>query len=845
MIPRVLFFVMITGSGMVAPGWAQRPDHQFPKVDRYLRTLREDPAADNRKQAVQYLHYSAARDARTVPALLAALADADARMREEAASALDMQDDTRAVDPLIGLLADPDASVRQAAISTLGRLDDPRVTPALVGSLQGGDAGARAAAMRALVHSGDARLTQLLLPLLADAQPAVRIAATNVLSALGTATAIPGLIARLDDATPAVAVTAASALAEFDDPRVVEALVRAADRPGHPAADEALDALGHQHDPRVLPALRRALADRARRPAAIRALGQTGDPRAVDLLLPLLKDPASRVAVLEQLCRMVDPRTIDAVLPLAIQSGAAQESAIRALGATHDPRVVPVLARFLRDHRRETDDLRYAALVALSWVPDRRAAQDALIIQTRDADALISQTALELLVQQPDAGLRDLLLGFARKPQPDLRDLALYGLAQLPDARAVQAVLNGLRDPGSRERIYDMQNLNVYWQLAHNPKATPRDLIAMLQLAGHEALAPEAALVLAQRKDRAGMNEMLTWARQHPSDTTTAALTAYYGSTKVKDVLLAQLLKAEKLYLVEHLAEQLGRLGDERAVAYLRQETHPGRPWPKYATLDALSKLKIADAERLQRLLTAHPEAVRRPDILAAAAQLRDTASRDALLAALRLPTTLEDDSPRPLALAALGMMGDARVIPAVAAALDDPSPDVRRQAKIALARSGDSRGLLALPGVMTRHWHWYPDPFAAAAGLLDSPAIRTAGLLALRRLASADSWGISNPKAAIPLIRAFAARRDVAAVPGLRRLLEGSALEPDVQLALINALGVLKDRASIPQLIPYLSAGGRDRYLRTAAARALTAITGQNLGDDRRRWEVWYVTQK
>jgi HEAT repeat protein len=61
-----------------------------------------------------------------------ALANANRRVRQHAASALGLVGDTRAVEPLIGLLRDPDDNVRANATSPLGLIGDVRAAEPLV-----------------------------------------------------------------------------------------------------------------------------------------------------------------------------------------------------------------------------------------------------------------------------------------------------------------------------------------------------------------------------------------------------------------------------------------------------------------------------------------------------------------------------------------------------------------------------------------------------------------------------------------------------------------------------------------------------------------------------------------
>ena len=85
-------------------------------------------------------------------------------------------------------------------------------------------------------------------------------------------------------------------------------------------------------------------------------------------------------------------------------------------------------------------------------------------------------------------------------------------------------------------------------------------------------------------------------------------------------------------------------------------------------------------------------------------------------------------------------------------------------------------------------------------------------------------------------------ARRDTDALPAVRALLRTEDQGTAVVIAALDAVGAYRDRASIPHMLHCLNSGNRQRDIRAAAVRALTAISGKPYGDDRARWVSWYV---
>ncbi|HEU6455569.1 MAG TPA: HEAT repeat domain-containing protein, partial [Roseateles sp.] len=84
------------------------------------------------------------------PLLIAALADADAAVRLEAAKALEGFEEPEVLAALAPLLKDENEEVRAAAAYTLAELKDPASAPALLPYLRDDDPGVRAAALQAV-----------------------------------------------------------------------------------------------------------------------------------------------------------------------------------------------------------------------------------------------------------------------------------------------------------------------------------------------------------------------------------------------------------------------------------------------------------------------------------------------------------------------------------------------------------------------------------------------------------------------------------------------------------------------------------------------------------------------
>jgi HEAT repeat protein len=206
-----------------------------------------------------------------VEAYIAALDDADSRVRRQAAAAVELLGDRRAVAPLLAKLHDEDAQVRGNVARALGRLCDKRAIKPLIALLQDPCEQVRSYALGAL-----SRL--------------------NALAKLRDPQAMDALIAALRGSR-VLRNDAVRALAEIGDPRavgpLVEALtveVRGVPRGRH-WGDTIAVALGRIGEPAVLPLIDLLADDDTEiRRLAAEGLLYTRDRRAVEPLKQALQD---------------------------------------------------------------------------------------------------------------------------------------------------------------------------------------------------------------------------------------------------------------------------------------------------------------------------------------------------------------------------------------------------------------------------------------------------------------------------------------------------------------------------------------------------------------------------
>jgi len=238
------------------------------------------------------------------------------------------------------------ASVKKRAIKGITPLHGPAVRTALINALAETDASVRQAAADALAAQADASTAPALLKAMNDPESSVRAAAAHALGALKAKDAVSALKDMLSDTDVEAAVAAANALAELADPAALDKLisiVTAADTPA-PLYGAAANALAKIHDPRAVPILVKLLGSPKEdvRWASADALGGLGVADAVKPLANVaLKDPnpQNREVALASLSRIGDqsPSTLDTLVDaLSDKEKRVADQALRSLTQVAD-----------------------------------------------------------------------------------------------------------------------------------------------------------------------------------------------------------------------------------------------------------------------------------------------------------------------------------------------------------------------------------------------------------------------------------------------------------------------------------------------------------------------------
>ncbi len=297
-----------------------------------------------------------------------------------------------------------------------------------------------------LVRMGS-RAVAPLIELLDEADEATTVDCLYLLGEIGDRRAVPTLIRFLEDPREKVRMYAVTSLLQVGGPRAVEAVMDRLTREGKGLKtflEEALLRYGRQSVEPVIQAL--SSRSPAVREEAAFLLGGLRDLRAVDALVGALEDP--------------DPKV--------------RENACYALGEMADlvdepGWVIDALAGRLDDPEDPVAEKARASLVRFG-----RAAVPRLIEAARSGRAGTAMRAANALREIGDSRAEDVLIELLSHPDRRVRVAAVSGLITVGTGRAVEPLLEALRDEDLRwfatlalERV-GAENLELFFSAVPN-----------------------------------------------------------------------------------------------------------------------------------------------------------------------------------------------------------------------------------------------------------------------------------------------------------------------------------------------------------------------------------------
>jgi HEAT repeat protein len=393
-----------------------------------------------------------ARAQETFDDLVANLKSPTARTRQDAARRLGESRRREAVAPVSALVRDPEQRVRLEVVRSLCALRDLSGIPALVTALQDGDATVRDESISAIVEIYAERdrtgpvgrflenfsdeyerssvppftvvdpnvFRGLSAVMKGDERSQLRANAAYAIGILGGGSSIPDLVAALQDPAGEVRAAAATALGKTATAEEGRALIPLLADSSTTVRNRALQSIGVLRVHEAGPALREMFVQHRRRDLGTRvlaSLARTGDPAQGDLYRELLfsNDPEQRRLAVEGLARISTP----AMLPA-----------------------------FKTDFQRERNgDVRIAYAFAIARLGDR-AFLDSLVLALGGSGATAGH-ARDLLIELGPGIAPDLYV-YLNDRDPGVRGAVADLLADLGDTNAMPRLTPLLADPNSR-----------------------------------------------------------------------------------------------------------------------------------------------------------------------------------------------------------------------------------------------------------------------------------------------------------------------------------------------------------------------------------------------------------
>ena len=393
-------------------------------VEPLMELVQQDKETSVRRVAVTAL--VAIGDARALPSLVAALGDSDSSVRNTARNAMKSFKEL-AIPELLKGLKHEKKEVRSGAAGVLGEMKAVAGVEALMEVVQTDKEGeVRGAAVRALGSIGDVRALPVLVEALGDSDyNTSRFYAPDAVKSFKEA-AIPELLKGLKHEKKEVRSGAAVVLGTMKAVGAVEALMEVVqtDKEGE-VRGAAVRALGTIGDVRALPVLVEALGDsdyntsRFYAPDAVKSFKETAVPELAKAVFDNQRPTLIRSRAIEILGEIKVVSAIETLITI-INKGKNENvsirvQAIRALGKTGDPKVVPILIPLIKSDEEEI------GIVAISALADIK-----------------DPIAIPVIVE------------FLRDPSPEIRSAAAEALGVFKDRQAVAPLMEVLNDVSER-----------------------------------------------------------------------------------------------------------------------------------------------------------------------------------------------------------------------------------------------------------------------------------------------------------------------------------------------------------------------------------------------------------
>ncbi len=611
---------------------------------------------------------------------------------------------------------------------------------------------------------------------------------------------------------------------EIGRPAVEPLLEKARDRDSW-VGYKAVEILGELGDKSaVLPLmgmLRSGIGDRSKlilRQSAAKALGEIGDKRAVDPLVATLKEDSGYVS--REACialgKLGDRKAVKPLIEkLDSPSADMRLYAVKALAGIGDKSAIPHVEKMFSVSDEEKKATKPAAAFALVKLREDKKAREYLLQAANDKSHYARTTCMEYLSELQDERVIPLLI----------RELASAWMS-----RATRALIK-IGEPA-------VQPLRRIAQAPVDMRARQNALWALGEIGSKSVVEPLIEIF----KDR-------------NCNVRGRALTALskIGDKRAVDPLLA-MLDTEKEYAVG-IAVFAAEMGDKRTIEPLIKVIREDNRSRSYAK-DALLCLGKDAVKPFVGLLTGNNK-----DIVACAADALAELGYDEAVEPLAKLLKNNSWDFRQAGLAALADIGSDKAITALSGALEHKDGQTRMKAVDSLGLTCNESAVAPLTEVMLKHENERMRAQAArmlgelgcesavqplVKALKDkSERVSSEALKALSAIGGEKAYKAfleviksGDGDARKGAITALAELGGTGAIDILVRLLKDNACRSDASRAL-RKIG----EPAISALIEALNQ--ENSAVRSAAARVLKWITGEDFGTDHKKWHDWWQERK
>jgi HEAT repeat protein/tRNA A-37 threonylcarbamoyl transferase component Bud32 len=451
-----------------------------------------------KRETVAYLEaLSKLIDAKTLPSVLRAMAEANGRAMSGIAWALSSSRNYPAT-ALLDALTKPDMP-KQAIIDVIAAQKTRFTVRELLNAAYTQEATERSGLFKIIGEIADESAIDDLLTRIEGKDPIARLHIINVLARFNTPAVQQAIQKQLKDNSKFIRAAALTALSRMDGPFDMPLLCGMLRDPEIEVQNKAVDVVVRANHPETVKYLVEVLKDEneyARR-AAVEVLNIVGTSKSVKYLLEVIADSDwwVRTRAADALGKIGGPRVVDAVLALIKDENQdIRRAAIEILNQTKDERAVAQLIEATKDRDWWVSE---RAVDALSEIGSTKAVPRFMeMLGTTEAKSL--PTVIRALAKLGDHKSIEQLLPLLQRPENEVKLEAIAALAKLADERRAETIRVRLQAVSSSDgtisqavarAMQELDNRFSSTQLAANKRAAQLQEPAKTLLIDNQELA--------------------------------------------------------------------------------------------------------------------------------------------------------------------------------------------------------------------------------------------------------------------------------------------------------------------------------------------------------------------